>query len=702
MNELPDLPLGFLANGSNSGIKNAKRDLGVIVSENEAVFWGSLTTNRSRAHCIERAEAIRSGGRPVRALIVCSGNANALTGPKGKEDDAAMARALAEKIGVEPHEVLTASTGVIGHRLPVDKVVSGVPKLVAQMSEDPETFAQSIMTTDRTMKVAVREIFIEGIRVKLHAVAKGAGMIAPELATTLCFVTTDCAMSQAALRMALESAVETSFNQISVDGDMSTNDCIYAMANGAAENESLDPGDTELQVFTEALTDLLQEIAKAIVRDGEGATRMFEMRVEEAASYNDARALSLSVVSSSLVKAAIFGADPYAWGRIGASLGAAAAYVNAAFDPDRLELELQGTTVFKAGEPVELGDAAAVLKHRMTEPEIYITAKLGQGTGQAKAWGCDLTYDYVKINADYATVTRTDDQGQVSVDERLSEFGPTIKKKLLIEALRYIDRFNHVRAVIKLGGAAMVDPKLEMEFAEDVLLLQSVGLRPIVVHGGGPEISRTLDKLGVKSEFIDGLRVTDRTSMEVVEMVLSGSVNQRIVAALNRQGGKGVGLSGKDGALIRAKPIQSSHDYGQVGEVVSVDCTLIDMLEKDGRVPVISPVGLGDDGSAFNINADVVASALAVALGAPKLIFLSDVAGLLDQGKVVSELNGDQLKARIERGDITGGMLPKVQAALSALRGGVENVHLVDGRVPHNVIAELFTDRGVGTLIRRT
>jgi acetylglutamate kinase len=189
--------------------------------------------------------------------------------------------------------------------------------------------------------------------------------------------------------------------------------------------------------------------------------------------------------------------------------------------------------------------------------------------------------------------------------------------------------------------------------------------------------------------------------MEVVEMVLSGSVNQRIVAALNRQGGKGVGLSGKDGALIRAKPIQSRHDYGQVGEVVAVDCTLIEMLERDGRVPVISPVGLGDDGSAFNINADVVASALAVALKAPKLIFLSDVAGLLDQGKVVSELNGDQLKARIERGDITGGMLPKVRAALSALRGGVENVHLVDGRVPHNVIAELFTDRGVGTLIRR-
>jgi len=185
-------------------------------------------------------------------------------------------------------------------------------------------------------------------------------------------------------------------------------------------------------------------------------------------------------------------------------------------------------------------------------------------------------------------------------------------------------------------------------------------------------------------------------------MVLTGGVNQRLVAALNRRGTRGVGLSGKDGGLIRARKLMTERDLGQVGEVVRVETALIEMLEKDGYVPVISPIGLGEDGTAYNINADIVASELAVALKAPKLIYLSDVPGLLDGDQVVSELNADQLQARIERGDITGGMLPKVKAALAALRGGVEFVHLVDGRVPHNLVAELFTDRGVGTLIRVT
>ena len=248
----------------------------------------------------------------------------------------------------------------------------------------------------------------------------------------------------------------------------------------------------------------------------------------------------------------------------------------------------------------------------------------------------------------------------------------------------------------------MVEPELERQFAESVLLLRNVGLLPIVVHGGGPEISRTLKALGRTAEFVDGLRVTDLDSMHVVEMVLSGSVNQRLVAALNRDGARAVGLSGKDGGLIRARKLRSDRDLGQVGEVDRVDPSLIDLLEARGYVPVVSPVGLGDDGLAFNINADVVAARLASALGAAKLIYLSDVPGLLDGTEVVSELDGDQLKARLERGDITGGMKPKLEAALDALRQGVASVHLVDGRVPHNLIAELFTDRGVGTLIRQS
>jgi acetylglutamate kinase len=338
----------------------------------------------------------------------------------------------------------------------------------------------------------------------------------------------------------------------------------------------------------------------------------------------------------------------------------------------------------------------------MAEPDIYVTLDLGTGGAKATSWGCDLSYDYVKVNADYAAATSTNAEGSVAVNERLAELGPSIKKKLLIEALRYIDRFKGIRAVIKVGGEAMVDPRLEEQFAEDVLLLRSVGLLPIVVHGGGPEISKTLERLGHSSEFVDGLRVTDASSMPVVEMVLSGSVNQRMVAALNKSGSRAVGLSGKDGGLIRAKKwSHSDRDLGRVGEVVSVNTSLIEMLEKDGYIPVVSPVGLGEQGTAYNISADVVAAELARGLRAEKLVFLSDEPGLFDAGQIISEIDSDQLKARIDRGDLGSNMRPKLDACLRALAHGVASVHLVDGRVPHNLIAELFTERGVGTLIRR-
>lgn len=696
----PDLPTGFLAAGINCGIKASKRDLGVLVSDRPATFAAALSTNKCRAHAVARTARLVDTTEHARVLLVVSGNANALTGTEGAEDDEAIARALADEVGVEPVEVLTSSTGVIGHRLPLNKVLEGIPTALGALTENPLTFGESVMTTDREVKIFVREVFIAGTLVELHAVAKGSGMISPALATTLCFITTDAAISTVALRRALSDAVGGTLNQLTVDGDTSTNDMVVALANGAAENDTIELGGSTYEVFAETLLDLLEEVARSIARDGEGATKLIEVEVTGAKTVADARALSLSVADSTLVKAAIFGGDPYAWGRILAALGARAGRIGAALDPLALSLTLQGVRVFESGRPLPIAPDSG-LKHRMNEPEIKVVADLARGNASAKAWGCDLTYDYVKINADYARATTTSAEGSVSVQDRLAELGPTIKKRILIEALRYIDRFDGLRAVIKMGGAAMIDRELEEQFAEDVLLLQSVGLRPILVHGGGPEISRTLDKLGHKSEFVEGLRVTDRPQMAVVEMVLTGSVNQRIVAALNRQGRRGVGLSGKDGGLIRAKKLLGDRDLGQVGEVVRVDTALIDMLERDGYVPVISPVGLGDDGAAYNINADVVAAELAVALRAPKLIYLSDVPGLLDGDQVVSELNADQLKTRIERGDIKGGMLPKLKAALSALRGGVEFVHLVDGRVPHNLIAELFTDRGVGTLIRQ-
>jgi acetylglutamate kinase len=322
------------------------------------------------------------------------------------------------------------------------------------------------------------------------------------------------------------------------------------------------------------------------------------------------------------------------------------------------------------------------------------------------SWGCDLSYDYVKINADYSSLIFQKADGGVAKDDRVSHYTPAMKKALLAEALKYIAAFSGQIAVIKYGGAAMVKESLKDAFAEDVTLLKRVGLKPVVVHGGAPEITRTLEKLGERSEFVDGMRVTDAQSLPVVEMVLSGKVNQELVALLNARNAMAVGLSGKDGKLIRAEKIQheSGRDLGSVGHVLEVNEKFLRMMLEGGYVPVISPIGLADDGGSLSINADEVAAAVAVALGAKKLIYLTDVPGVLESapdGDLVRQLTAADLSRRMEAGAITGGMKWKAQSILAALAGGVERVHVLDGRQPHTVIAELFTDRGVGSLVQK-
>ncbi len=700
---IDSLPDGFLAAGRNVGIKTSKRDMGILISDAPATFAAVVTTNKARAPCAARTARIRTYSKPVRAIIAVSGNANALTGQKGIEDDEALAAAVAEHLHVDPSEILTASTGVLGHRMPLERITGGIETLLAQLSNDPTTFAESVMTTDWVKKLATRDVFIQGQRVRIHGVAKGSGMIAPSLATTLCFITTDARIRRDALEQALRECTDSTLNQLTVDGDMSTNDQVLALANGWAENQEIAKNTDAYELFVAGLEAVMRELARMIADDGEGATRLLEVEVQHARTLEEARAISRTIAGSMLVKAAIFGADAYAWGRIIGAAGAAAARSGADFELEKLSVDMQGFRVFEHGVAAE-GAKSPQLRHKMAEPDIHVLLDLGTGDASAFAWGCDLTYDYVKVNADYAAATATQADGTVAVNDRLAELGPTIKKKLLIEALRYIDRFKGIRAVIKVGGEAMVDPRLEEQFAEDVLLLRSVGLLPVVVHGGGPEISKALTRLGISSEFVDGLRVTDASSMPVVEMVLTGSVNQRIVAALNKNGSRAVGLSGKDGGLIRARKWPQStegRDLGRVGEVVSVNTSLIDMLEKDGYIPVISPVGLGELGTAYNLSSDVVAAELARGLRAEKLVFLADEPGLLDAGQVISELDSDQLKARLDRGELNPALRPKLDACLRALGHGVSYVHLVDGRVPHNLIAELFTEHGVGTLIRR-
>jgi acetylglutamate kinase len=277
---------------------------------------------------------------------------------------------------------------------------------------------------------------------------------------------------------------------------------------------------------------------------------------------------------------------------------------------------------------------------------------------------------------------------------------------VLTEALPYIQRFVGKTIVVKYGGNAMIDDSLTKSFADDIVLMKLVGINPVVVHGGGPQIGSLLDKLGIASEFMAGMRVTDGPTMDVVEMVLGGTVNKAIVSLLNHAGGRAIGITGKDGNLIRAKKMflkdESGNplDIGFVGDVESVTRDVIDTLVDGGFIPVIAPVGVGDDGQSYNINADLVAGKVAEALHAEKLVLLTNVAGLQDKsGKVLTGLSTKQVDGLIEDGTIYGGMLPKIQCALDAVKGGVASSHIIDGRLDHAVLLEIFTDSGVGTLI---
>lgn len=283
--------------------------------------------------------------------------------------------------------------------------------------------------------------------------------------------------------------------------------------------------------------------------------------------------------------------------------------------------------------------------------------------------------------------------------------------RVLGEGLPYIQKFTGKTIVVKFGGNAMVSDQLQENFARDIVLMKLVGMNPVIVHGGGPQIGKLLEKLSIESHFVDGMRVTDSATMDVVEMVLGGSVNKQLVNIINAHGGKAIGLTGKDGHLIRARRMSITRktpemqtpeiiDIGHVGEVESIDASVIDTLVESDFIPVIAPIGVGKDGASYNINADLVAGKMAEALHAEKLILLTNVEGLLDkQGKVMTGLTTAQVDQLIEDGTIHGGMLPKIRCALNAVKNGVISSHIIDGRVDHAVLLEIFTDSGVGTLI---
>jgi len=289
-----------------------------------------------------------------------------------------------------------------------------------------------------------------------------------------------------------------------------------------------------------------------------------------------------------------------------------------------------------------------------------------------------------------------------------SNVAPHDQAQILAQAMPYIRKFHGKTLVIKYGGNAMTDPALQQAFAEDVVLLKLVGMNPVVVHGGGPQIETALKRLGKKGEFVQGMRVTDAETMEVVEWVLGGEVQQDIVGLINQAGGKAVGLTGRDGGMIRARKLRLldtldpsvEHDVGQVGEIVQIDPSVVRALQDDQFIPVISPIGFGENNESYNINADVVAAKLATVLQAEKLVMLTNIKGVLNKaGELITDLTPHQIDELVADGTISGGMLPKLAGAIDAAKSGVKAVHVVDGRVPHAMLLEILTDQAYGTMI---
>jgi glutamate N-acetyltransferase/amino-acid N-acetyltransferase len=386
---------GFLAAGVASGVRyEGRRDVGLLLSEEVGGAAAVVVTTNvvKAAPLLVTGEAVEGGN--VRAVVVNSGVANAATGERGLEDARRMQALAAAELKLEPEEVAVASTGVIGEHLPMDRVEAGIKEAATSLSDDGSPFAEAILTTDTCTKEAVATVEIGGEVVTVGGVAKGSGMIHPNMATMLAFVTTDAAVEKKCLQNALNGATERTFNRITVDGDTSTNDMALLMANGAAGNEPLRQDSPDYPAFEEAVEAVMRELAKEIARDGEGATKLIEVVVEGAKDEASAAALAKAVVGSSLVKAAAYGEDAN-WGRVLAAMG----YAGVPFDPEGVEIQFGIVKVFEKGEPV--AHDAAEANATLAEGEIVITARLGEGEGSASAWGCDLTHEYVEINGSY-------------------------------------------------------------------------------------------------------------------------------------------------------------------------------------------------------------------------------------------------------------------------------------------------------------
>lgn len=388
-------PQGFKATGLHAGIKRKRKDLGIIVCDTPASAAAVYTLNVIQAAPIKvTKESIAKEGK-IQAVIVNSGNANACTGEQGEKDAYTMRRVAADKFSLPEHYVAVASTGIIGLEMPMDKIISGIEKLKPEStSESAQKFQEAILTTDVVTKSTCYETVIDGKKVTMGGAAKGSGMINPNMATMLAFITTDANIEPDMLQLALKEVTDKTFNCITVDGDTSTNDMVLVMANGKANNETLTPSHPEWQTFVALLQKTCEDLAKMIARDGEGATKLIEVEVRGALNNEEAVQVAKSVVGSSLVKTAVYGADAN-WGRIIAAVG----YSGATVDPEKIDASLGPIQLLKNSQPTDYSEEEATDYLQNDTVKISIDLHIGSGCG--KAWGCDLTYDYVRINASY-------------------------------------------------------------------------------------------------------------------------------------------------------------------------------------------------------------------------------------------------------------------------------------------------------------
>lgn len=390
------LPKGYKAGGMHCGIKRKRLDLGYIVSAVPATVAGVYTTNLFQAAPLIVTQESIAKENKIQAILVNSGNANACTGEQGLEDAYEMQKEFASQLGFQSHLVAVTSTGVIGELLPMDSIKTGINQVLQSEFEQEENFKQAILTTDTCTKEIAVQVTIDGKKVSIGGTSKGSGMIHPNMATMLGFVTTDANVAQEDLLNALKEVTNTTFNMITVDGDTSTNDMVLVMANGLAENNQLTKDHPEWDVFKKGLQIVCESLAKKIARDGEGATKLVEVQVDGAFSLEAARVVGKSVISSNLVKTAIYGTDPN-WGRIVTAIG----YSGVPVEPNAIKVSIGPFTVFKNGLPSQFVEEE--VKEYLESENVKLIVELNQGDFSATAWGCDLTYDYVKINASYRT-----------------------------------------------------------------------------------------------------------------------------------------------------------------------------------------------------------------------------------------------------------------------------------------------------------